>query len=226
MVRPRLLVVIPAREGSKGLPGKNVRNLAGKPLICWTIDAAIESGIADKILVSTDIPDIESLVSGAQIEILQRPPNLGGDQVPTSKVLEHALSKFNDFEVVMLLQPTSPLRTALDIKKAYDLFMQDRNSAVVSVTQVTEHPEWMYELEFGESLKPLTQNDSLSRQEAQKLFIPNGAIYICDSTVLESFRYSFKHIPSRAYLMPKDKSIDIDDYLDFDYAEYLISKEV
>jgi len=219
-------VIIPAREGSKGLPGKNVRNLAGKPLICWTIDAAIESGVADKILVSTDIPEIESLIPDVGIEILQRPPELGGDQVPTSKVLEHAVGRFKDFETIMLLQPTSPLRTALDVKKSYDLFMQNRNSAVVSVTQVSEHPEWMYELELGESLRPLTQNDSLMRQEARRLFIPNGAIYICDSNLLASFQYSFRRIPSRAYLMPKDKSVDIDDYLDFDYAEYLLNKEV
>jgi CMP-N-acetylneuraminic acid synthetase len=144
----------------------------------------------------------------------------------TSEVLEQVLDKFGGFETVILLQPTSPLRTYEDIRNAYELFEKERDRAVISVTQVNEHPEWMYELGIGETLIPFGHNNSTRRQDARKLFIPNGAIYICDRKILASSQFSFRKLPSRAYIMPKDRSIDIDDRLDFDYVEHLLGRNL
>ena len=143
----KLLAIIPARGGSKRLPNKNILDLAGKPLIVWTIDAAKKSKYIDQIVVSTDSNMIAetAIKAGAEVPFM-RPPNLAQDDTSTYEVVDHTLTELrnhgNQYECLLLLQPTSPLRTAEHIDSATDLFTTKNADAVISVTEVDHLNEW------------------------------------------------------------------------------------
>lgn len=222
----KLLAVIPARSGSKGLPGKNIKNLAGKPMIAWTIEAAQNSHFIDHVIVSTDSLEIKEIAEqfGAWVPFL-RPHELAQDNTEMNAVIKHLLYELKntqqlDVSDIILLQPTSPLRTSQDIDHACERYYQCNdypNATLISVSEVSRKYHWLMAIDdngFGNFLLPLEKN-KLSRQHFPHLFLPNGAIYIASAYNFTGF-YSDKSI-----LFPMDgrSSIDIDDSDDFIQAE-------
>lgn len=225
MEKDNILAVIPARGGSKGLPGKNIKLLNGKPLIAYTIEAALESGIFDKVIVSTDDNEIAEVARkyGAELPFM-RPKELSGDEVSSDDVILHALNFFREkgqvFNYVCKLQPTSPLRTANHIRGAYDM-MRDRNANyIVSVCECEHSPLWAGVLDADLKLENFIkeENKIACRQSLDIYYRLNGAIYLGK---VESFMQekNFLGKGSIAYIMKQEESIDIDTELDFKIAE-------
>lgn len=219
-----VLGLIPARAGSKELPGKNYRSLLGKPLIQWTIEAALDSIQVDDVVVSSDDKRILHLALEFGVNVHKRPSMLSGDSVRASEVIEDVLSTFSSHQTLVLLQPTSPLRTGSHISEAIQLFYEDRQFPVVSVMEVSQHPEWIYCLNSNKRLISYMSSPEQRRQDTEKRFIPNGAIYIADTTFLRERKFSFSGFELTPYLMDQQTSIDIDNIFDFELAEWVMSK--
>ena len=223
------LAIIPARGGSKGLPGKNILSLAGIPLITHTINAALEAESVGRLIVSTDDEAIATVAreSGAEVPFL-RPAALSDDTASGVDACLHALGYANDSldyhpELVVYLQPTSPMRSAADIDAAVKL-LHDRNAdSVVSVKAVTEYPQWMKKMDGEQRISPLFEELEITaaRQNLEKSYILNGAIYLSTTEALLKHR-NFYGSDTRGYLMPEERSIDIDTLNDFLMAQALI----
>lgn len=222
----QVLGLIPARGGSKGLPRKNVLSFVGKPLIAWTIEAGRASRFIDKLVVSTDDAQIAEVALrwGAEVPFI-RPAELANDDTPAMRYILHALDMLPGFEYLVLLQPTSPLRTANDIDEAIGKCIGAGGPACVSVTKTDKSPHWMYMLGENDRIVPILRPDgcSTNRQELLPAYLLNGAIYVAD---IEWLKVSRTFLSSRtiAYNMPTERSIDIDTYLDFQIGEMLFSK--
>lgn len=219
------LAIIPARSGSKGLKDKNIKMLGGKPLIAYTILAAIESGLFDEIMVSTDSLEYSKIALewGAKVPFLRK-EELANDDTSSWDVVKSVIAEYNligkEFETIALLQPTSPLRDSKDIINGYSLFNEKNANAVISVCEADHSPLWMNILPNDFSMKGFIKPEiaQLNRQSIPKYYLINGAIYILKTDYLMGNLdlYSNK---SYALVMDKLKSIDIDDNLDFIYAE-------
>lgn len=222
---PKDLYLIPARGGSKGIPGKNIKPFCGKPLICHSIDHARAAGAADAdICVSTDSPDIKRVAEeyGLPVPFL-RPDELATDGSGTYEVILHALDFYaaqgKIYDRVILLQPTSPLRRAEDITGAVALFTPDTDM-VVSVTEARTNPYYNAFETDGEGFLKISKGDAhyTRRQDAPKVYEYNGAVYVMSvealrRSPLSQFR---RRIP---YPMPADRSVDLDTPLDWQIAE-------
>lgn len=228
----KILAIIPARGGSKGLPGKNIRTIAGKPLIAWSIDAAKESHYVDELIISTDSIEIAAIAKdwGAQVPF-QRPAVLATDEAKTIDVILHAInlaqSSSSHFNLVLVLQPTSPLRTGEDIDNAVELFFEKNASAVVSVCKTEHHPWWSNTLPRNGHMKNFLRPDIINtnRQALPTYYRLNGAIYLADIYFLKQ-KKSFITEGTFAYLMPLDHSVDIDNAIDFKLAETLLIEKM
>lgn len=216
---------IPARAGSKGLPGKNVRPLAGKPLIVHTIEAARRSGVFDYLLVSTDGDEIIQVArqAGADVPFV-RPAGLATDTARGIDVLHHAMSWLEErgkkFDCIMTLQPTSPLRTAEDILAALDLLIERNANAVVSVCEVEHHPWWCNTLPEGGCMKDfLRPGIPANRQELPAFYRLNGAIYLARWDFIRE-RENWFGPGTYAYVMPRERSVDVDGEVDLMMAEF------
>lgn len=226
MGNPNCLAVIPARGGSKGLPGKNIRLLHDKPLIQYSIEAALNSGCVDEVVVTTDNEDIARVSSqaGAAVPFI-RPAELATDMAKSIDVLKHAVEFYEQtqnhfFDVIMLLQPTSPLRNALDIKEAYTLFLNNQADSLQSVTLSGVQPYLLREMDNGKLTSYLKdEKEHLRRQDLKELYALNGAIYIVKRDLLMN---SDTLIGPRncGYIMPRERSVDIDDEFDLKMAEF------
>jgi CMP-N-acetylneuraminic acid synthetase len=220
----KILGVIPARGGSKGIPLKNIRPLAGKPLLQYTLEAALNS-VLDRVLVSTDHPAIAEIARQNGAEVVTRPPELAADDTPTLPVIRHAFEQSGaQYDAVMTLQPTSPFRTGAHINAAIALFQQHPEAdALVSVMALphTFHPVSAMWLRDG-YLEPW-MNDAprlLRRQDKPALWARNGAaIYITRSERLDSYVFGGKLL---GFEMRKTESIDLDDLEDWTMAEALM----
>jgi len=227
MTHLKTLCVIPARGGSKGVPKKNIKFLAGKPLIYYTLESACTSGIFCKILISTDSDEIAKIVSVYPVEIIKRPASYSTDASPMISVLKHALSEEkkigNTYDYIFLLQPTCPFRTANDIKISLKTILKKRGDSLISVYRVVDaHPARMYKIDQDKLLPIMGADSQKNRQDLTPIYHRNGAIYISSSSLLENgCIWGGKIVP---YIMSKSKSINIDDMDDFEYAEYLIEK--
>jgi len=213
----KVLALITARGGSKGLPRKNVLFAAGRPLIAWTVQAALNAKSVSRVVLSSDDDEIMVAASAAGCEVpFRRPTVLANDQASSIDVVIHALSELPGYEYVVLLQPTSPLRTSSDIDAAFKTMRDNDAQACVSITEVEQSPYWMYQLSddgrLRSILEPLPQVSR--RQDLPPAYALNGAIYIAKIEWLMQTR-SFLSSETVAYKMPKDRSLDIDDALDF-----------
>lgn len=226
----RVLAVITARGGSKRVPGKNIRPLAGKPLIAWTIEAALSCPQLSQVVVSTDDESIASVSRecGADVPFL-RPDALAGDQAASLPVIEHAMRFMEQregvvFDWVMTLQPTSPLRTAQDIAAALALADADACDSVVGVKPIPVHPVFAKKIDADGFLKPflLEEPEGLRRQDVvPPSYCRNGAMYLTRRAVLME-QHSLYGARIRPYVMPEERSVDIDTALDFLIAEQLL----
>jgi len=228
VIKPRLIAIIPARGGSKRLPRKNVRLLGGKPLISWSIASAIDAGLFEEVLVSTDDPEIAAVArdAGALVPWL-RPQELATDTATTSDVLRHALtwyeSNHGNIDAVTLLQPTSPFRRNASIHGAVQLFLSQpkgNRQTVVSVSSASIHPEWCFHLIDGR-LTPVMGWECLGMrsQDLQAAVQVNGSIYIASSEIIRaSLPLVVPGTISYVSDAP-DEAVDIDTETDWRLAE-------
>ena len=222
----KVLALIPARGGSKGIPRKNIRLLAGKPLIAWTIEAALASAHVSSVVVSTEDDEIADISRqwGAQIPFI-RPAELAQDDTPGMAPVLHALDHLTQFDAILLLQPTSPLRTTADIDACLLLAQTRQANAIVSVCEPESHPGWMYTLDDNHCLKNLTGVPLCTRrQDLPRVYALNGALYFARTDWLRQHR-SFISEDTMGFLMPKEKSIDIDTLFDWKMAELLLAEQ-
>ena len=221
-----ILGLIPARGGSKRVHGKNIRSLGGRPLIAWTIEAAQRSSCIDRIVVSTDDKAIAevALSMGADVPFL-RPSHLAQDRTPGIDSVMHSLDVLPQFDEVLLLQPTSPLRTTEDIEGIVSLKRRLSAPAAVSVTRVNDHPANMYVTGLGGALVPLVPEwaELPNSQQFPDVWFLNGALFIADTSWLRETG-TFVNTETVAYEMPSSRSVDIDTESDWARVEYELSR--
>lgn len=216
------LIVIPARGGSKRLPHKNILMLHGKPLISWTIEAALSSNVSEKIVVTSDDDEILKIAISYGVIAHKRDSSLASDTAKTIDVVLDCISMYgNGVGNVLLLQPTSPLRTGEDIAAAMALYEYAAHETVVSVCEV-EHPlEWSGKINTEGKFFGVDFHSVKRSQDLEKSYRINGAIYIFPKTLLMENK-TFYSNSVFAYVMPQARSIDIDTWLDFKICEYLM----
>ncbi|MGM8213705.1 acylneuraminate cytidylyltransferase family protein [Virgibacillus sp. W0430] len=222
-----ILAIIPARGGSKGVPRKNIKKLAGKPLIAWTIEEAKKSKYIDRLIVSSEDKEIINVAKQYRCEVpFVRPKELALDDTPGIDPILHALEQFPSYDYIVLLQPTSPLRTVNDIDNAIETAIENNGIAVVSVTVSENTPYWMFKLDKNNKMKSFLENNKLPirRQDLSKAYMLNGAIYVSGTEKLIQQR-AFIQSETIAYIMPKERSYDIDSELDFKMCELLLSEK-
>lgn len=223
----RVLAIIPARGGSKGLPGKNIQLVHDRPLLAWTVDAALASSAIDRAVLSSDDDAIMAIARGLGCDVpFRRPDSLATDTATSLDVALHALDQLPGFDVIVLLQPTSPLRTAADIDAACGLLAASRATSCVSVAPVEQSPYWMYTLRDDLTLDPLlTLPEAVTRrQDLPPVFALNGAVYVAEVSALRRHR-TFITPQTVAYVMPIERSIDIDTRADLDVFCTMVSQE-
>jgi CMP-N,N'-diacetyllegionaminic acid synthase len=228
----RCIAIIPARGGSRGLPGKNILPLEGKPLIAHTIEAARASNSIQRILVSTESAEIAQIARqyGAEVPFL-RPQELARDETPTLPVMQHVLAQLKaagdtEPEIVVLLQPTSPLRRARDIDAAVAMLQQTQADSVVSLCAAEHHPAWMKRIECGRVL-PFLENapEYTRRQDLPPVYRLNGAVYVTRRRILLEQNCILGR-DTRALVMDAESSVDIDTPLDLKIAALIMQERL
>ena len=222
--------LITARGGSKGIPHKNIYPLNGKPLIAYTIEAALKSKYVDRLIVSTDDKKIAEVSKNFNAEVpFIRPDSLSGDLASSASVIEHAITYFANEnkspDLIILLQPTSPLRETYDIDDALETFIKSDAESLISVCKTEQSPYWFKKFNNEGFISDFIPQPStyIRRQDTPDLYILNGAIYILNTKSFLSSKIILgdKSLP---YIMPKERSVDIDTMLDIDFAEFLLKR--
>lgn len=222
------IAIIPARGGSKRLPGKNIKLLGGKPLIAWTIEAAIKSNVFDHVFVSTDSEEIASVSRdyGAKVPFL-RPAELSSDTATTNDVVTHLINWFerkysHEVSNICILQPTSPLRNAEHITDAFDEMKTKYAKAIVSVCELEYPIQFCNQLGVDGSMAGFIEpNDVKRTQDLDPIYRLNGAIYIFDRSYVNRMNELYS-IGTFAYIMDSKSSIDIDTQMDFSLAAFYL----
>ncbi|MDA7579146.1 acylneuraminate cytidylyltransferase family protein [Alphaproteobacteria bacterium] len=223
-----MLAIIPARGGSKGVPRKNIKMLGDKPLIFWTIEAALKSCSIDRVILSTDDKEIAEICRPTGIEIpFMRPSELAQDDSLAIDnylyTMDRLINEFNyEGDDFVVLLPTVPFRNEFDIDNAVDIFYKNNSDSVISCRELLHPPSWNFEIS---STGIINQNNNsieklMNRQDLQTLYAPNGGIYIFKYSVLKE-KYNYYTDNTYAYIMPANLSVDIDTETDFKFAEFL-----
>ena len=228
-----MIAIIPARGGSKGLPGKNIRPLNGKPLIQYTIEAAIAASCIERVVVTTDDKTIASVAKAAGADVpFIRPDYLSSDTANAVDVYIHAVeyimkNEKKDLTKFMVLLPTAPLRNYKHIDEASKLFRENNSDTLISVMEAETPPSWYLTRNINGKIKNagfgIKEGLVSNRQVNEKFYIPNGAIYILDYNILKE-KKTYYTDNTIGYVMSRDVSVDIDTIEDFEYVEYLMSK--
>lgn len=222
----KILALITARGGSKGIPRKNIKPLNGIPLINWTINAAKQSAYIDRLILTTDDIEIADIAINAGCEVpFMRPSSLATDTATSMDVILHALENTKpDYDYLLLLQPTSPFRTAKQIDAIIKQGLDRGAPLTVSVSEVKKHPSFMYELKQNLDLDPILPDQLHGRrQDMPKIYEYNGALYLSSIPYLLKNK-SFKTEDVQAFVMDTITSVDIDEPIDWDFSEFLIKK--
>lgn len=231
--RREVLALVPARGGSKGVPRKNLRELGGRPLVAWAVSAGIEAKTVTRVVCSTDDGEISAAARAAGADVpFMRPAELAADATPDLPVLAHALQQLGADgyrpDVVVWLRPTAPLVTGRDVDGAVDLLLETGADAVRSVCQVEHHPSWMRRLE-GDKLLPYVdggdRSSALQRQALPAAFRLTGGVDVVRTSAIPASGSPFDVGDVRAYVMPPERSIDIDSELDLRLAEVVLGLE-
>lgn len=220
----KILAIIPARGGSKGLPRKNVLDLEGKPLIAWSIAAASESQYIDRCIVSTDDQEIADIAKqwGADVPFM-RPTEHARDESTTLDVALHTIEQLPDFDIVVILQPTSPLRSRHDIDHTIETLCALQAKSAASVYEPAKSPFWSYLTTSQGRLQPLLDPELACkrRQDLPRAFVLNGAVYAaCIKWLKKTQRFVTEQ--TAAYMMPAERSLDIDTAYDLRLAAFQI----
>ena len=223
-----MIAIVPARGGSKGLPGKNIKNLLGKPMIAYTIEEALKSKYITEVIISTDCNEIEKVAIkyGAKSPFL-RPEYLATDSAKAIDNYIYTIDRLNkefayDIKDFVLLQPTSPLRTVEDIDKSIELFKDKNADSVVSYTEEHHPIEWHKYITEDGKFENIFEEKLLNRQEIKKSYFPNGAVFVFDYRLIKQGKYYSDN--SYAYIMPRNRSVDVDTIEDFKYIEFLMQE--
>lgn len=225
-----MIAIIPARSGSKGLPGKNTINLLGKPMIAYTIEEALKSKYITEVIISTDCKEIENTaVKYGATSLFLRPNYLATDNAKVIDNYIYTINRLNNefhysIEEFIVLQPTSPLRTVDDINGAIELFQNNNAHSVVSYTEEHHPIQWHKYITDDGKFENIFQDNIQNRQELKKTYFPNGAIFIFKYDLIKQGLYYNDN--SYGYIMTQERSIDIDTIDNFNYAEYLLYKRL
>lgn len=220
----RVLAVIPARGGSKGVRRKNLRPIGGKPLIAWTIETAKQSKYIDRLVLSSEDMEIIAIARQWAIEVpFIRPAELAADHVSGLDVFAHALKMLPGYDIGVLLQPTSPLRSTSDIDGCVEACVEHNADTAISVTEVSKSPYWMYMEGQDGFLRPLidTPYSITQRQDLPRAFCPNGAVFVARCNYFLKAG-SFQSKTMKGFLMPRIRSVDIDEELDFKIIDAIV----
>ena len=222
-----MIAIIPARGGSKGLPGKNIRDLKGKPLIAYAIDCARKARHIDQVIVSTDDPEIADVARqyGAEIPFL-RPDYLASDTAQAVDNYIYTVDRLSregkqPIDEFVVLLPTTPLRRSEDVDNAIELFRERQADSVISYTPEAHPIRWHKYLDADKAFVNIFDDTIANRQDLKISYYPNGAIYVFRTSVIKERKYYTEK--SYAYVMPRSRSVDIDTLEDFQYAEFLLS---
>ena len=223
-----ILAIIPARGGSKGIPKKNIKRLAGKPLIVWTIEEAKKSKYLDRIVLSSDDEEIIKIAqkNGCEAPFV-RPAELAKDNSKSIDAILHALNWFEDnndsYDIIILLQPTSPLRAAKDIDSSIELLFSKKADSIVSVSKMEHNPLWSNTLPLNGRMDKFLNKKiiNINRQKLPDYYRLNGAIFIARIDFVKK-NLSFFGRNTFAYIMPVERSIDIDSPLDLKFCEFIL----
>ena len=227
MTDVRIFGIIPARGGSKGVPRKNIREVGGKPLIAWTIEEARQSRHIDRLVVSSDDDEILAVAAQYGCETLKRPAELAQDDTSAYDVVAHALQHERSCTHFVLLQPTSPLRTREDIDRCIEICLEQDAPACVSVCEAETSPYWMYTIHEDGRLSPVLHSDSAlftRRQLAPAVYALNGAVYVARANWYLRSK-TFVTDDTLSYVMPPERSIDIDTPFQLEFADYWIKRQ-
>jgi len=223
-----MIAIVPARGGSKGLPGKNIKYLLGKPMIAYTIEEALKSKDITEVIISTDCKEIEEVAIkyGAK-SLFLRPEYLATDSAKAIDNYIYTIDRLNkefgyDIKDFILLQPTSPLRTVQDIDKSIELFKDKNADSVVSYTEEHHPIEWHKYITEDGKFENIFEEKLLNRQEIKKSYFPNGAVFVFDYELIKQGKYYSDN--SYAYIMPRFRSVDVDTMEDFKYIEFLLQE--
>lgn len=221
-----MIAIVPARGGSKGLPGKNIKNLLDKPMIAYTIEEALKSRYITEVIISTNCEEIEeaAIKYGAKSPFL-RPEYLATDSAKAIDNYIYTIDRLNkefdyDIKEFVVLQPTSPLRKAEDIDGAIKLFKDKNADSVISYTEEHHPIEWHKYIAEDGKFENIFEEKLLNRQEIKKSYFPNGAVFVFDYELIKQGKYYSDN--SYAYIMPRNRSIDVDTIEDFRYIEFLM----
>ena len=227
----KIIAIIPARSGSKGLKDKNIADVCGRPLIDYTIRAALDSGCFDTVMVSTDSEEYAQISKkcGAEVPFL-RSERTSSDTAGTWDAVREVLQNYSemgrDFDYVALLQPTSPLRNKDDIVGACEMLCRDDVNNVVSVTETAHPVQWCFSLDETRSLADFADSpySMMRRQELEKHYQENGAIYLVDAKKMMDADYNLYKDNCVAYIMSRDRSVDIDEQIDLVIVRAILSE--
>jgi CMP-N,N'-diacetyllegionaminic acid synthase len=222
----KVLAVIPARGGSKGLPDKNILQFNGKPLIVWTIIESKKSKYIDRVVLSSEDDHIIKISKENNLDVpFIRPQSLSHDNISGLDVVLHTIEEINGFDIIVVLQPTSPLRSVNDIDNTIKRLIDEKANACITLKESGKSPYWMFELDSKDKLIPVIKTNELItiRQELPKTFEVNGAVYVARTNWFVKNKL-FINDETIAYVMPPERSIDIDTLYDFNFAEFLHKK--
>ncbi len=224
-----MIALVPARGGSKGLPRKNIKLLCGKPLIAYTIETALNSKNIEEVIISTDDNEIEkTAIKYGAVCPFKRPKHLAGDKSLAIDTYLYTIERLNSeykysIKEFCVLLPTSPLRNSNDIDNAIKLFKSKNADSVISFTNAPHPLSWYKFVDQDNKISPVFNEEIKNRQDEKEAFYPNGAIYVFNYEFLRKKRYYFSS-NSYAYIIPMNRSVDIDTIDDFKYAEYLMKQ--
>ncbi len=221
------LAIIPARGGSKRLPRKNLLDLAGQPLVAWSIEAGLNSKYIDNVVVSSDDVEILAISKRYNAETIVRPAELASDTATTFDAIQHTIDNVKRYDYIVLLQATTPLRDEKQIDEAIELLESKNADAIVSVCEMDHSPLWSNTLNENLSMQGFLKEEILHKrsQDLEKYFRLNGAIYICKTEKFLEEKSFFLKENIYAYKMSRESSIDIDEEIDFRMAEFYLTKQ-
>ncbi|MEK7857823.1 MAG: acylneuraminate cytidylyltransferase family protein [Elusimicrobiota bacterium] len=233
MSAPTVLTVIPARGGSKGVPGKNLRLVAGKPLVAYSVEAALAARGAGQVLVSSDSPEILKAAGiSARVGLLRRPAELAQDETPILPVYRHAVQEFEassgkTVDYMIGLEPTTPFRLPADIDGCLEKALADGADVLVSVKAASENPYFVLVEPRRDDPRWFEQSKKSSaarRQDAPPVYTINGAVYVFTRKALFELENLYQAARLGVYEMPRERSIDLDEESDFEFAEFLAAR--
>jgi CMP-N,N'-diacetyllegionaminic acid synthase len=225
----RVLGIVPARAGSKRVPGKNRRDLGGRPLVRWAIDAAVSATALTTVAVSSDDDAILAIAESCGVVALRRPDELANDESPAIDYVRHALDELDDpeapFDAVAIVQPSSPLTQGDDIDRCVELLGSSGADSTVTVVVVEHalHPVKFKALD-GDRLVPylVAEEGRMAAHQLDEVYVRNGSVYVCRRRTIDAG--DLLGADSRAVVMPRERSIDINDELDLEFARFLLER--